>query len=42
MKRVLLILLVSLSSLFVYGQNDKFSTFAEMVGKEVNSYDAPQ
>ena len=42
MKRVLLILLVSLSSLFGYGQNDKFSTYAEMVDKEVTFYDAAQ
>ena len=42
MKRIILILLVSLSSLYIYGQNDKFSTYAEMVGKEVTFYDAPQ
>ena len=42
MKRIILIILVSLSSLYIYGQNDKFSTYAEMVGKEVTFYDAPQ
>ena len=42
MKRVFLIILVSLSYLFGYGQNDKFSTYAEMVGKEVTFYDAAQ
>ena len=42
MKRIILILLVSLSSLYIYGQNDKFSTYAEMVGKEVTFYDAAQ
>ena len=42
MKRIILIILVSLSSLYIYGQNDKFSTYAEMVGKEVTFYDAAQ
>lgn len=42
MKRIILILLVSLSSLYIYGQNDKFSTYAEMFGKEVTFYDAAQ
>ena len=42
MKRIILIILVSLSSLYIYGQNDKFSTDAEMVGKEVTFYDATQ
>ena len=28
--------------MFGYGQNDKFSTYAEMVGKEVTFYDAAQ
>ena len=42
MKRIILIILVSLSSLYIYGQNDKFSTYAEMVGKEGTFYDAAQ
>lgn len=42
MKRIILIILVILSSLYIYGQNDKFSTYAEMVGKEVTFYDAAQ
>lgn len=42
MKRIILIILVSLSSLYIYGQNDKFSTYAEMVGKDVTFYDAAQ
>lgn len=42
LKRIILIILVSLSSLYIYGQNDKFSTYAEMVGKEVTFYDAAQ
>lgn len=42
MKRIILIILVCLSSLYIYGQNDKFTTYAEMVGKEVTFYDAAQ